>query len=194
MLRALGRREQPAQACPRCFVSALPEVGGGLRCVITHPRGLRAPNVMKHVCVAARIGDGKALDAGNIQHIGKSSNAASRGGRSRFQAYSAWMRPRSATLGAPIPRDSRAPARSHPRKRGPCSTLRCAADSGCNPYGLARVLACSPRLSAKVLQWGRRRGPWASISFVAGGTGVVPAIGPAANESRRPLSQATGLE
>jgi len=47
---------------------------------------------MKHVCVAARIGDGKALDAGNIQHIGKSSNAAS-------------------------------------------------ADSGCNPYGLARVLA-----------------------------------------------------
>ena len=47
---------------------------------------------MKHVCVAARIGDGKALDAGNIWNIGNSSNAAS-------------------------------------------------ADSGCNPYGLARVLA-----------------------------------------------------
>jgi hypothetical protein len=47
---------------------------------------------MKHVCVAARIGDGEALDAGNIQNIGKSSNDAS-------------------------------------------------ADSGCNPYGLARVLA-----------------------------------------------------
>src|SRR5450759_4404471 len=77
MLLALGRREQPAQACPRCLVSALPEVGGGLRCVITHPRGLRAPNVMKHVCVAARICDGKALDADNIEHIGKSSNAAS---------------------------------------------------------------------------------------------------------------------
>jgi hypothetical protein len=29
---------------------------------------------MKHVCVAARIGDGEALDAANIQNIGKSSN------------------------------------------------------------------------------------------------------------------------
>jgi hypothetical protein len=140
---------------------------------------------MKHVCVAARIGDGEALDAGNSRSIAKSSNAASRGGRSRFQAYFAWMRPRSATLGAPIPRDSRAPARSHPRKRArrraeegplwgsdpadargsaitrhdqlhgripasgapaprcadPCSTFRCAADSGSNPLGLARVLA-----------------------------------------------------
>jgi hypothetical protein len=47
---------------------------------------------MKHVCVAARMGDGKALDAGNSRSIAKSSNAAS-------------------------------------------------ADSGCNPYGLARVLA-----------------------------------------------------
>jgi hypothetical protein len=47
---------------------------------------------MKHVCVAARIGDGEALDAGNIQNIGQSSNAAS-------------------------------------------------ADPGCNPKGLARVLA-----------------------------------------------------
>jgi hypothetical protein len=32
---------------------------------------------MKHVCVAARIGDGEALDAGNIQNIGQSSNDAS---------------------------------------------------------------------------------------------------------------------
>jgi hypothetical protein len=47
---------------------------------------------MKHVCIVARIGDGKALDAGNSRSIAKSSNAAS--------AY-----------------------------------------SGCNPYGLARVLA-----------------------------------------------------
>jgi len=33
--------------------------------------------MMKHVCVAARIGDGKALDAGNSHSIAKSSNAAS---------------------------------------------------------------------------------------------------------------------
>src|SRR5471030_3211864 len=90
---------------------------------------------MKHVCVAARIGDGKAPGEGNSRSIAKTSNAASRGGRSRFQAYFAWMRPRSATLGALDPRDSHAPARSHPRERGPCSTLRCAADSGCNPSG-----------------------------------------------------------
>jgi hypothetical protein len=32
---------------------------------------------MKHVCVAARIGDGEALDAGNIQNIGQSSNDVS---------------------------------------------------------------------------------------------------------------------
>jgi hypothetical protein len=29
---------------------------------------------MKHVCVAARIGDGEALDAGNSRSIAKSSN------------------------------------------------------------------------------------------------------------------------
>jgi hypothetical protein len=47
---------------------------------------------MKHVCVAARIGDGKAPGEGNSHSIAKTSNAAS-------------------------------------------------ADSGCNPLGLARVLA-----------------------------------------------------
>ena len=96
---------------------------------------LRVPNIMKHVCVAARIGEGKAPGEGNSHSIAKTSNAASRGGRSRFQAHFAWMRPRSATGSAPNPRDSHAPPRSHPRKRGPYSTLRCAADSGCNPSG-----------------------------------------------------------
>ena len=141
---------------------------------------LRVPNTMKHVCVAARIGDGNAPGEGNSRSIAKTSNAASGGGRSRFQALHAWMRPRSATRSAPISRDLHAPARSHPRKRGaseggrrfppgsdpadaqgdrlmcahdrlhgripingapaprcadPCSTLRCAADSGCNPSG-----------------------------------------------------------
>jgi hypothetical protein len=47
---------------------------------------------MKYVCVAARIGDGKAPGAGNSHSIAKTSNAAS-------------------------------------------------TDSGCNPKGLARVLA-----------------------------------------------------
>jgi hypothetical protein len=47
---------------------------------------------MKHVCVAARIGDGKAPGEGNSHSIAKTSNADS-------------------------------------------------ADSGCNPKGLARVLA-----------------------------------------------------
>ena len=48
--------------------------------------------MMKHVCVAARIGEGKAPGEGNSRSIAKTSNAAS-------------------------------------------------ADSGCNPFGLARVLA-----------------------------------------------------
>jgi len=32
---------------------------------------------VKHVCVAARIGDGEALDAGNVQNIDQSSNEVS---------------------------------------------------------------------------------------------------------------------
>ena len=93
------------------------------------------PNTIKHVCIAASIGEGKAPGEGNSCSITKTSNVASRGGRSRFQALHAWMRPRSATRSAPNPRDSRPPPRSHPHKWSPCSTLRCAADSGCNPSG-----------------------------------------------------------
>ena len=119
-----------------------------------------------------------------VRSIAKTSNAASRGGRSRFQALHAWMRPRSATLGALNPRASLTPARSHPRKRGPCSTLRCAADSGCNPFGLARVLARCPRLTAKgFCSWGGDGGQVAHVHSV--GYVAVPANGPAANESRR---------
>ena len=93
------------------------------------------PNIMKHVCVAARIGDGKAPGEANIQYIRKTSNAAS-------------------------------------------------ADSGCNPKGLARVLAWSPRLTAKgFCSWGGDGGQKAQI--LSGVSGTVPASGPAANESRR---------
>src|SRR5476649_1801509 len=38
---------------------------------------LRVPNMMKHVCVAARIGDGKAPGEGNSHSIAKTSNADS---------------------------------------------------------------------------------------------------------------------
>jgi hypothetical protein len=36
---------------------------------------------MKHVCVAARMGEGKALDAGNRHSIAKSINAAAAASR-----------------------------------------------------------------------------------------------------------------
>ena len=126
---------------------------------------LRARNIMKHVCVAARIGEGKAPGEGNSRSIAKTSNAASRGGRSRFQALHAWMRPRNATRSAPIPRDSRAPPRSHPRKRGPCSTLRCAADSGCNPSGWHEFWPVAPGSRRKDFFLGRRRGPNGAIAI-----------------------------
>src|SRR5258706_16256695 len=109
----------------------------------------RVPNTMKHVCVAARIGDGKAPGEGNSRSIAKTSNAAS-------------------------------------------------ADSGCNPSGLARVLACSPRLSAKgFCSWGGDGGHAAQVQ--SGGYGTGPANGPAANESRRrvvesPLLRMTKLQ
>ena len=52
------------------------------------------------------------------------------------------------------------------------------------PFGLARVLACSPRLSAKgFCCWGGDGGRMAHIHSVV--YGAVPANGPAANESRR---------
>ena len=37
---------------------------------------LRVRNIMKHVCVAARIGEGKAPGEGNSYSIAKTSNAA----------------------------------------------------------------------------------------------------------------------
>ena len=37
---------------------------------------LRVPNMMKHVCVAARIGEGKAPGEANTQCMRKTSNAA----------------------------------------------------------------------------------------------------------------------
>src|SRR5476649_1385446 len=52
------------------------------------------------------------------------------------------------------------------------------------PFGLARVLACSPRLSANgFCSWGGDGGRMAHMHSV--GYGAVPANGPAANESRR---------
>ena len=36
----------------------------------------RVPNIMKHVCVASRIGEGKAPGEGNSRSIAKTSNAA----------------------------------------------------------------------------------------------------------------------
>ena len=37
---------------------------------------LRVPNLIKHACVAARIGEGKAPGEGNSHSIAKTSNAA----------------------------------------------------------------------------------------------------------------------
>src|SRR5258705_12032271 len=138
---------------------------------------------MKHVCVAARIGEGKAPGEGNSRSIAKTSNEASRGGRSRFQALYAWMRPRNATRSAPNPRDSFSPPRSHPRTRGPCSTLRCAADSGCNPSGWHEFWPVAPGSRRKDFVLGAETGP--NGADTTGGYGTVPANGPAANESRR---------
>ena len=46
----------------------------------------------------AKIVDSAKRGAANISDIGKPSDKASRSGRSRFQAFSAWMRPRSGTI------------------------------------------------------------------------------------------------
>ena len=148
---------------------------------------------MKHVCVAARIGEGKAPGEGNSHSIAKTSNAASRGGRSRFQALLAWMRPRSATGSAPIPRDSRAPPRSHPRTRGPCSTLRCAADSGCNPSGWHEFWPVAPGSRRMDFVVGAETGAEWRI-YTPGSTAPFPQAGLRLTSHGATLSQATSLE
>ena len=154
---------------------------------------LRVPNIMKHVCVAARIGDGKAPGAGNSHSIAKTSNAASRGGRSRFQALYAWMRPWNATFGAPNPRDLCPPSRSHPRTRGPCSTLRCAADSGCNPSGWHEFWPVAPGSRRMDFVLGAETGAqWRKWN--PGATAPFPQTGLRLTSHGATLSQATCLE
>ena len=148
---------------------------------------------MKHVCVAAGIGDSKALDASNSHSIAKSSNAESRGGRSRFQALHAWMRPRNATRSAPNPRDSRPPPRSHPRTRGPCSTLRCAADFGCNPSGSHEFWPVAPGSRRKDFAFGAETGAEWRIA-IPGATAPFPQTGLRLTSHGATLSQATSLD
>ena len=151
------------------------------------------PNTMKHVCVAARIGDGKAPGEGNSRSIAKTSNAASRGGRSRFQAIYAWMRPRNTTGSAPNPRDSRTPPRSHPRKRGPCSTLRCAADSGCNPSGWHEFWPVAPGSRRKDFDLGAETGAVRRIA-ITGATSPFPQTGLRLTSHGAALSKVPCLE
>ena len=147
----------------------------------------------KHVCVAARIGDSKAPGEGNSCSIAKTSNAASRGGRSRFQAFYAWMRPRCATFGAPIPRDSCTPPRSHPHEWGPCSSLRCAADSGCNPSGWHEFWPVAPGSRRKDFVVGAETGAeWGRYN--PGATAPFPQSGLRLTSHGATLSQATYLE
>ena len=51
--------------------------------------------------------------------------------------------------------------------------------------GLARVLAGSPRITARVLHWGGDEGMRRRYISNSEGSRAVPANGPAANESRR---------
>ena len=88
----------------------------------------------------------------------------------------AWMRPRNATRSAPIPRDSRTPPRSHPRKRGPCSTLRCAADSGCNPSGWHEFWPVAPGSRRKDSVFGAETGAVRRIA-ITGATSPFPQTG-----------------
>ncbi len=83
----------------------------------------------------SKIGGGAKDEESHIENMSDESDKASRAGRSRFQVRSAWMRPRSGTMACHYVRAVRVPARSHPRKRGPCSALRHAADFGHNPKG-----------------------------------------------------------
>ena len=63
--RAVRDRESTAGSCRYA-----------MRVLMDPRREVRAHNIVKHVCVAARIGEGKAPGEGNSRSIAKTSNAA----------------------------------------------------------------------------------------------------------------------
>jgi hypothetical protein len=71
-----GGGGQPADAADAA-VTFHPRDGGYAYHGIFHGAYLRVPDIIKHVCVAVRIGDGKAPGKANTQCIRKTSNAAS---------------------------------------------------------------------------------------------------------------------
>ncbi len=183
---------------------------------------------MKHVCVAARIGEGKAPGEGNSHSYCRDEQ--------RSVAWRAEQVPSVVCLDATLQRDEkrtestrsthtsavaspsmgrvggrkrdplgsdpadahgigdmrpRSATRSHPHRWGPCSALRRSLLRAAvrrrfwlQPFGLARVFACSSRISAKgFCLWG---GDGSRAAHRDHGSHVtVPANGPAANESRR---------
>ena len=145
---------------------------------------MRAYNKVKHVCVAARIGEDKAPGEGNSRSIAKTSNAVSRGGRSRFQAlYGLDATPQRDEKRTDSTRFTHTSTVASPQA-GPLLHATVRRRFWLQPFGLARVLACSSRLSAKGLcLWGGDGSRAAQRDH--GSHVTVPASGPAANESRR---------
>ena len=75
-----------------------------------------------------------------------------------------------------IPRASCAPLRSHPHEWGPCSTLRCAADSGCNPPGGHEFWPVAPGSRRKDSVFGAETGAVRRIA-ITGATSPFPQTG-----------------
>ena len=144
----------------------------------------RAPNMVKHVCVAARIGEGKAPGEDNSYSYCQDEQ--------RGVAWRAEQVPSVVCLDATPERDmertestrfTHTYAVASPRA-GPLLHAAVRRRFWLQPFGLARVLAHSPRLSAKgFCRWGGDGDQEAQLRSVDPGT--VPANGPAANESRR---------
>jgi len=136
--------------------------------------------MMKHVCVTARIGDGKAPGEGNSQD------------EQRGVAWRAEQVPSASCLDATPQRGekrtestrfSHTSAVASPQA-GPLLHAAVRRRFWLQPFGLARVLACSSRISAKgFCLWGGDGSH--AARRISGSYVTVPANGPAANESRR---------
>jgi hypothetical protein len=97
-------------------------------------RGQRAYNTMKHACVAARIGDDAKRGAANMSILAsRATKCPAQGGAGSKRFMLGWRvvgRKRGPsgdltpeTRIGPDTTRSRPVPRSHPRKRGPCSTF-----------------------------------------------------------------------
>jgi len=157
MLRSVWRRPG---AAPQQQADAVRDDAREAR---SAPEGIRAPKMIKHACVAARIGDGAKRGAANMSILAsRATKRPAQGGAGSKRFVLGWRvearkRGPSGDLTAktrigPVATRSWPVPRSHPRKRGPCSAFH-------RPPGAGQVSAGRAVLTRACTVASRKRVP-----------------------------------